>query len=132
MRIDKSFLEKSLILTGELFDATPQCRSLLGEERFVTEFLPQLEQIRTNLAQGPNPDLLVPLLGALEWGFHSPLQATLETIIYANRFDWRFITGRRRPFKSLAPGAEVPATVLQLWQQTQQKAAQALAVYTTA
>uniref|UniRef100_UPI00187D4D8C hypothetical protein n=1 Tax=Candidatus Magnetaquicoccus inordinatus TaxID=2496818 RepID=UPI00187D4D8C len=103
------------------------CRQLLGNERFVADFLPQLQKIQSCLAQGPNPDLAMPLLDALEWGFHSPLQSTLETIIYGQGFDWRFITGRRRSFKALAPDKTVPPALAQLWQQTLNKANRALA-----
>ncbi|MBF0097193.1 MAG: hypothetical protein HQM04_11795 [Magnetococcales bacterium] len=126
MRIDKTLLEKSLLLAADLFAATDSCRRLLGDERFMAEFLPHLQRIQSNLAQGPNPDLAMPLLDALAWGFHSPLQPTLESIIYAQRFDWRFVTGRRRPFKALAPGAPVPRTVAELWQIALHQANQAL------
>ncbi len=126
MRINTTLLEKSLLLTADLFAATDSCRRILGDHRFMTEFLPHLQRLQANLAQGPNPDLAVPLLDALAWGFHSPLQPALESIVYAQQFDWRFITGRRRPFKALAPGEPVPPALAELWQKALHKANLAL------
>ncbi|MBF0425791.1 MAG: hypothetical protein HQL66_08240 [Magnetococcales bacterium] len=109
-------ITKTLTVTHDLFTATPRIAAQLGHARFTTELLPRLRAIHTNLAQGPNPDLSIPLVAALDWGFHSPIQPVIETILAAQRFDWRFITGRPRRFKALEPGRVIPPDIASLWQ----------------
>ncbi|MBF0153779.1 MAG: hypothetical protein HQL64_08575 [Magnetococcales bacterium] len=109
-------ISKTLFITCDLFDAAARIEAQLGAEEFAREFLPRLRRIHDNLVQGPNPDLSIPLVDALEWGFHSPIQPVIETLIHAQRFDWRFITGRRRRFRALAPGQPVPPALADLWQ----------------
>lgn len=107
---------KTLLITCELFDAAVQIQKQLDADSFTTEFLPRLRQIHANLAMGPNPEISTPLVDALDWGFHHSIQPTMTTIIQAQGFDWRFITGRRRPFKQLASGQPIPTAVSNLWQ----------------
>ncbi|MBF0323387.1 MAG: hypothetical protein HQL62_10705, partial [Magnetococcales bacterium] len=72
------------------------------------------------------------LVDALDWGFHSPIQPVVETIIQAQRFDWRFITGRRRRFKALAPGQPVAPNLATLWQRALEKSTACMAHYGSA
>ncbi|MBF0125876.1 MAG: hypothetical protein HQM02_01560 [Magnetococcales bacterium] len=114
-------ITKTLMITCNLFDATARIQAQLGDEGFARDFLPMLRLIHHNLAQGPNPDISIPLVDALEWGFHSPAQPIVETIIQSQGFDWRFITGRRRQFKALAAGEAIPPPVSALWHRALEK-----------
>lgn len=114
-------IAKTLLLTCDLLDATERIRKQLEAELFATEFLPRLRQIHQTLSLGPNPELTIPLLDILEWGFHSPVQPMLETIIYAQGFDWRFVTGRRRRFTALSPGQNIPPMIAILWERAREK-----------
>lgn len=127
VRLDFAMIAKTLIITSDLFDAATRIQQHLAPEAFMTAFLPRLRAIDHCLSLGPNPDLMSPLLDALEWGFHTPAQPILETIIYAQGFDWRFVTGRRRPFKSLASGQTIPPTVTELWNQAKLKSSLCMA-----
>lgn len=116
-------IAKTLLLTCDLLDATERIQKQLEPERFATEFLPRLRRIHDTLSLGPNPDLATPLLDALEWGFHTPIQPILETIIYSQGFDWRLITGRRRRFSALSPGQHIPPAIEKLWERAREKSA---------
>ncbi|MBF0341747.1 MAG: hypothetical protein HQL95_12420 [Magnetococcales bacterium] len=113
---------KTLRIVCDLFDAVPHIGAQLGTERYSREFLPRLLAIRESLSQGPNPEFGIPVVDALEWGFHAPIQPILDRIIDAHGFDWRIVTGRRRRFPALAPGQPVPNEVLHLWQQAMDRA----------
>ncbi|MBF0161257.1 MAG: hypothetical protein HQL88_03125 [Magnetococcales bacterium] len=115
-------IAKTLLLTSDLFDAAERMQKQLGPELFVHGLLPRLQRLHEALACGPNPDFGTPLMDTLEWGFHSPIQPIVEVIIHAQGFDWRIIGGRRRPFRSLAPGQPIPPAVERLWAQALAKA----------
>ncbi|MBF0427700.1 MAG: hypothetical protein HQL94_02145 [Magnetococcales bacterium] len=115
-------ITKTLLVTCDLFDALPPIQAQLEATKFKSEFLPRLRQIHDNLALGPNPDISIPLVDALEWGFHGPIQPILSTILHSQGFDWRFITGRRRRFNELAHGRSIPLSVQTLWGRALDKA----------
>ncbi|MEO5351698.1 MAG: hypothetical protein H7835_00545 [Magnetococcus sp. XQGC-1] len=114
-------ITKILLLTCDLFAAAPRIQAQLGAERFAAEFLPWLQQIHLTLQRGPNPEIAIPLVEALAWGFHTPIQPILETLIHAQGFDWRFVTGRRRRFNALANGQAIPIPVAKLWERALMK-----------
>ena len=115
-------IAKILLIICDLFDAAERMQKQLGPESFSSGLLPHLRQIHHALVQGPHPDFGTPLLAALDWGFHSPIQPMVETIIHAQGFDWRFVGGRQRSFKTLAPGQPISPTVERLWHQALTKA----------
>lgn len=128
MSANSPMILKTLTICRELFVAAPYLKERLGAVRFEAELLPRLRQIREGLRIGPNPDFGVALVDTFEWGFHTPAQALLDGIIQAQGFDWRFVTGRRRRFKELAPDypESIPPVVGNLWAEALASAERAL------
>ncbi|MBF0163082.1 MAG: hypothetical protein HQL97_10885 [Magnetococcales bacterium] len=129
MSANSPMILKTLTICRELFVAAPHLKERLGPARFEAELKPHLCRIREGLLPGPNPDFGVSVVDALEWGFHTPLQPLLDGIIQSQGFDWRFVTGRRRRFKELAPDypEPLPPVVRNLWAEALASAERVLA-----
>ena len=106
-------IAKTLQITQSLFEAAPQIKRQLAGQW--PPFLEELQRLHLCLARGPNPEFNEPLITALNRGFHSSAERIIFEILEKNAVDYRFITGRRRYFKTLLPGKKIPEALLGLW-----------------
>ncbi|MBF0625691.1 MAG: hypothetical protein HQL82_12885 [Magnetococcales bacterium] len=120
-----NLVAKTLQVAEAVILAVPRIRPVLGDRW--PEFCAFLRQLHDNLQKGPHPEFSDPLLEAIAWGFPTPIEPILSGILTANRFDYRFITGRPRHYRQLRKGSLVTLELIQLWQRVQGKSAEMMA-----
>ncbi|MBF0142752.1 MAG: hypothetical protein HQL57_09945 [Magnetococcales bacterium] len=117
-------LGKTLQVALAIWLAAPHLKERLRDRW--PEFREFLESLQKGMEEGPNPLFHVPLVRAIQWAFHTPAESVIAAILAENRFDYRFVTGRPRPFRELDPAAPLPAKVAGLWDKVRETGARVL------
>ena len=116
---------KTLQVAEALLIALPIIKSQLGPEWL--HFYPIVQRLHHSLQKGLHPEFNGPIIEALVFGYRSTAEPVIAGILRENGFDYRFITGGGRSFRSLQSGKVVAEDLYRLWERVAKKSAEWMA-----